>query len=149
MRWWMPFKKVNDVNILFNITDILTQCLRYHKIYNYAHTILAYLRDCLTYMRQVAPHTMHYINGGMTNILSSDKLPAEKPRSMLRRSKSQLPSIMHLPMSSDNTLNFYQYLKTHMLVDVLIDVPIQDRAQQLQVYEVFNLPVPHRNVSAQ
>ena len=29
---------------------------------------------------------------------------------------------------------------------LLIEVPIQDRAQQLQIYEIFNLPVPHGNV---
>ena len=44
--------KVNeDVNTLFSITDILIQCFRYQQIYNYASTILAYLRDSLTYMR--------------------------------------------------------------------------------------------------
>ena len=32
---------------------------------------------------------------------------------------------------------------------VLIDMPIQNRAQQLQIYEVFSLPVPHSNLSAE
>ena len=54
---------------------------------------------------------------------------------------------MHLPISMDNSLHFYRYLKTHVLVAeeqflLLIDVPIQDRAQQLQIYEIFNLWVP-------
>ena len=50
-------QKANQhMNILLNVTDVLTQCLRYHQIYTYAHTILAYLRDCLTYMKQVATH---------------------------------------------------------------------------------------------
>ena len=30
---------------------------------------------------------------------------------------------------------------------LLIDVPIQDHAQQLEIYEVFNLVIPHRNFS--
>ena len=64
-------QKVNeDGNILFNITSVLTQHLKYQQIYTYAHTLLAYLRDCLIYMRQVATHTMDYINAAMTNILS-------------------------------------------------------------------------------
>ena len=51
-------QKVNkDVKILFNITDVLTQHLKYHQIYTYACTVLAYLNDCLTCMRQVATHT--------------------------------------------------------------------------------------------
>ena len=60
---------------------------------------------------------------------------------------------MQLPISSDNTLHFYRYLKTHVLVAELqfllpIYVPIQLRAQQLQMYEIFNLPVPYGDMSA-
>ena len=32
---------------------------------------------------------------------------------------------------------------------LLTNVPIQNRAKQLQIYEVFNLPIPHSNLSAQ
>ena len=109
-------KANKNVNILFNITEILTQHLRYPKIYTYACTILAYLRNYLTYLKQVATHTMDYVNVAMTNILSPYKLPVEELRSMLRFIKSQLPTIMHQPISSDDTLYFYQYLKTHMLI---------------------------------
>ena len=106
-------KKANeDVNILFNITDILTQHLRYQQIHNYAHTILAYLRDCLMYIRQVATHIMDYINAAMTKHVVTNILPAEELRNMYI--KSQQPSIMHLPISLDDTLHFYQYLKTHV-----------------------------------
>ena len=31
---------------------------------------------------------------------------------------------------------------------LLINVPIQDHAQQLEIYEVFNLVIPHGNFSA-
>ena len=51
-------------------------------------------------------------------------------------------------------LYFYIYLHIHVLVAdqqflLLIDVPIQDNAQQLEIYEVFNLALPHGNFSAQ
>ena len=60
---------------------------------------------------------------------------------------------MHLPISLDNTLHYYGYLKTHVQVAeqqflLLIYVPIQDRAQQLKIYQIFNLPVPHSDMSA-
>ena len=59
---------------------------------------------------------------------------------------------MYLSISIDDTLYFYQYLKTHILVAygqflLLIDVSIQYRAQQLQIYEIFNLLVLHADVS--
>ena len=62
-------KANEDVNALFNITDILTQDLRYQQIYIYTHTILAYLRDSLMYIRQVAIQTINYSDAAMTNIL--------------------------------------------------------------------------------
>ena len=60
---------------------------------------------------------MDYVDAAMANILSPDILPVEELRTMLRHMESQLPSIMHLPISLDNTLYFYQYLKTHMMVE--------------------------------
>ena len=60
---------------------------------------------------------------------------------------------MHLPISLDNTLHFYQYLQMNMQAAegqflLLIDVPIQSRKQKLQIYEIFNLLIPHGDVPA-
>ena len=96
-------------------------------------------------MRQVTMHTLDYVDAAMTSILTPDILPVEELRAILRHVKVQLHPVMHVPISSDNTLHFYRYLKTYILVAagqflLLTDVPIQDRAQQLQIYEIFNLP---------
>ena len=40
-----------DLDRLFNITETLIQCIRYQQMYIYRHTILAYLREVLIYMR--------------------------------------------------------------------------------------------------
>ena len=139
-----------DLNSLFNITEVLTQCIKYQQMYIYMCTILAYLRDSLTYMRKVAIHMMDYVYAANTNVLSPDILPAEDLRNMLRHIEYELPSTMHLPIPLDNTLHFYWCLSTHVLIVdrqflLLINVPIQNRAQQHQIYEVFSLPVPHSN----
>ena len=47
------------------------------------HSILAYLRGSLTYMRQVAIHMMEYVDATTTNILPPEILPMEDLRSML------------------------------------------------------------------
>ena len=143
-----------DLNRLFNITEVLTKCIRYQQMYIYMCTILAYPRDSLTYMKQVAIHLMDYVDAATANILSPDILSVEGLRSMLRHVEFEVPSTMHLPISLDDTLHFYQYLNTHVLIAegqflLLIDVPIQNRAQQLQIYEVFNLSVLHSNLSTQ
>ena len=60
---------------------------------------------------------------------------------------------MHLLVSSEDTLHFYIYLCTHVLITdkqflLLINIPIQDCTQQLEIYQVFNLVISHGNVSA-
>ena len=57
------FQRSNqDLNRLFTITEVLTQHIRYQQMYIYMHTILAYLRDSLTYMRQVVIHMLDYVD---------------------------------------------------------------------------------------
>ena len=64
-----------------------------------------------------------------------------------------LPPTLHLPISPEDTLHFYRYLHTHVLIEnkqflLLIDIPIQDRACQITVHQVFTLDIPHGNYSA-
>ena len=122
-------------------------------MYIYMCTTLAYLRDSLTYMQEAAIHTMDYVDASTTNILSPDILPVQDLRNMHRHIESELPSTMHLPISSDVTLHLYWYLLTHVWIAgqflFLINVPIQNRAEQLQIYKIVNLPVLHSNLSAQ
>ena len=72
---------------------------------------------------------------------------------MLSQIEETLPSTLHLPVSSENTLHFYCYLCTHDLITnrqflLLIDVPIQDQSPQLSIYEIFTLDIPHGNFTA-
>ena len=81
-------------------------------------------------MRQVAIHMVDYVDAVTTNILSPDTIPVEDLRNMLRYIESELPSTMYLPISLENTLQFYQYLSTHVLIEegqflIFIDVPIK------------------------
>ena len=104
-------------------------------------------------MGEVTIDTMDYIDAAATGILSSHMLPVEDLREILSHIQETLPSTMHLPISSENALHFYRYQCTHILIAdeqflLLIDVPIQDRAQQLEIYKVFNLAIPHGNFSA-
>ena len=97
---------------------------------------------------------MEYIDAAITSILSPHVLSVEDLQEMLMPTKVELPSTMYLPVSSDDTLHFFRYLCTHILVAeeqflLLIDVPIQDHAQQLEIYQVSNLLIPQGNLSAQ
>ena len=53
----------------------------------------------------------------------------------------------------EDTLHFYRYLCTHVLIEnkqflLLISIPIQDRANQITIHQVFTLDIPHGNYSA-
>ena len=142
-----------DITMLYNITSSLYTSLNYQQIVLHIHSILANFRDSLYYMRQGAMHGIVYIDAGTTGILSPHVLPVEDLQKMLIHIEEALPSPMHLLVSSEDTLHFYRYLHTHVLIAdeqflLLIDVPIQDHTQQLKIYQVFNLVIPHRNLSA-
>ena len=117
-----------DVNNLYNLTTSLASSIRYHQLILYIRSVLANLCDSLSYIRTVSTHTMDYI-------------------------EETLPSVLHLPVSSEDTLHFYQYLPIHVLVAdkqflLLIDEPIQDQSQQLSIYKIFTLDIPHGNFTA-
>ena len=104
-------------------------------------------------MREVTLHTMDYIDAATTGIFSPHVLPIKDLRKMLLHIEETLPLTMHFPVSSDNALHFYRYLCTHVLIAdeqflLLIDVPIRDHTQQLEICKVFNLTILHRNFSA-
>ena len=142
-----------DVMTLYNITHSLYSSLTYQQIVLHILSILANLWDCLYNMREGAMHTMDYIDAATTGILSPHVLPVEDLREMLSHIEETLPSTMHLPILSEDALHFYGYLCTHILIAdeqslLLINVPIEDHLQQLQIYEVFNFAIPHGNFSA-
>ena len=130
----------------------LYSSISYHQILLHIRSILANLWDSLHYMQEIIMHTMVYINATTTGIFSPHTLPIQDLRKMLKYIEEILPSMMHLPISSEDTLHFYRYLCTHIITadekfHLLIDMPIQDHAQQIEIYEVFNLDIPNGNYS--
>ena len=66
-----------DFDRFFNITEVQTQYLRYQQMHIYMCTILAHLRESLTYVRQVAIHMVDYVDVATANVLSPDIHPVE------------------------------------------------------------------------
>ena len=142
-----------DFNNLYNITNSLYTSLSYHQLVLHIQSILVNLRDSLSYIRTVSMYTMDYVNAATTGTLASHVLPFENLRQMLSHIEEALPLTMHLPVSSEDMLHFYQYLCVHVLIVnkqflLLNDVPVKDCMQQLVLYEVFSLDISHGNFSA-
>ena len=79
-------------------------------------------------------HTMDNVNAATIETLSTHILPITDLKQMLSHIEETLPPTMHLPVSSEDTLHFYHYLHTHILIAnqqflFFIDVPIQDYSQ--------------------
>ena len=139
-----------DITTLYNIMHSLYSSISYQQIELHIRSALVSLRDSLHRMREITLHTMDYINVATTGILLPHIIPVQDLRKMLKYIEEKLPSMMHLPISPEDTLHFYRYLCTHVLITdeqflLLIDVPIQDHAQQVEIYEAFNLNIPHGN----
>ena len=72
---------------------------------------------------------------------------------MLKHIAHTLSPTLHLPISPEDTLYFYRYLHTQVLIEnkqflLLIDVPIQDRSRQITTHEIHTLNIPHGYYSA-
>ena len=105
------------------------------------------------YLCTLSTHTMDYINAATSGILSPQVLPVTDLQNMLQHIADTLPPTLHLPIPPVDTLHFYRYLCTHVLIKnkqflLLIDIPIQDRAHQITIHQVFTLDIPHGNYSA-
>ena len=90
---------------------------------------------------------MNYIDAATTGTLSPYVLPIMDLRKMLVHIEETSSPTLHLPVSSEDTLHFYRYPHTHVLIAnkkifTPIDVPIQDRSQQLSIYKIFTLNTP-------
>ena len=142
-----------DVNNLYNLTTSLATSLSYHQLILYITSVLANLQDSLSYIKTVSTHTMDYIDAATTGTLSPHILLIMDLRRMLSHIEETILSTLHLPVSSEDTLHFYHYICTHVLITnkqflLLIDVPIQYRSQQLSIYKIFTLDILHGNFTA-
>ena len=96
---------------------------------------------------------MDYIDAATIGMPSPHILPIADLIQMLSHNEETLPPTMHLPVSSEDTLHFFRYLCTHILItnrqfSLLLDIPIQDHMQQLSVYKIFTLDIPYGNFTA-
>ena len=96
-------------------------------------SVFANLCDSLNYIQMVSTHTMEYIDTATSGTLSPHVLPVIDLQRMLQHIADTLPPTLHLPISPEDTLHFYRYLHTHILIKnkqflLLIDIPIQDRS---------------------
>ena len=106
---------VHDVNNLY-ITTLQATSLSYYQLVLCIRSVLANLWDSLSYMRAVSMHTMDYVDTATTGTLSPYVLPIMDLKQMLSHIEETLPSTMHLPDSPEDTLHFYRFLYTHILI---------------------------------
>ena len=138
-----------DINNLYNLTTSLAASINFNQMILHIRSVFANLWDSLHYLCTVSTHTMEYFNATTSGILS----PVADLQKMLQHIDDTLPPNLHLPISSEDTLHFYRYLRTHILIEnkqflLLIDIPIQDRAHQITIHQVFTLDIPHGNLSS-
>ena len=96
---------------------------------------------------------MEYIDAATSGTLSPHVLPVIDLQKILQHIADTLPPTLHLPISPEDTLHFYRYLHTHVLIEnkqvlLLIDIPIQDRSRQITIHKILTLDILHGNYSA-
>ena len=142
-----------DINNLYNVTTSLASSITFNQMILHIRSVFANLCDSMQYLCRLSTHTMDYIDAATSGIMSPHVLPIVDLWKMLQHIADTLPPTLHLPILPVDTLHFYRYLRTHVLIKnkqflLLIDIPIQDRAHQITIHQVFTLYIPHGNYSA-
>ena len=114
-------------------------------------SVFTNLCDSIHYLHTLSTHTKDYIDAATSGILSPHVLPVVDLQKMLQHIADTLAPTLHLPISPLDTLHFYRYLRAHILIEnkqflLLINIPIQDRACQITIHEVFTLDIPHETI---
>ena len=96
---------------------------------------------------------MDYINAATSGTLSPHVLPVIDLQRMLQHITNTLPLTLHEPISPEDTLHFYRYLHTHVLIEnkqflLLIDMPIHDGSRKITIHQILTLDIPQGNYSA-
>ena len=135
------------------MTTSLASSISFNQMILHIRSVFANLRDSMHYLCTHSTHTKDYIDATTSGTLSPHALPVADLQKMLQHIADTLPPTLHLPISPVDTLHFYRYLCTHVLIEnkqflLLIDIPIQDRACQITIHQVFTLDIPHGNYSA-
>ena len=142
-----------DVVTLYNFTSSLYNSLSYQQIILHICSTLANLRDSLYYMRR--SHHEH-------NVLHRYSHNWNTYTSCTTSRRSQKDAIIYWGSTTFNNVlsNFFRrytsllQIPMHPHFDCRWRVPIthwctmKDHTQQLEIYEVFNLVIPHGNFSA-
>ena len=142
-----------DIDNLYNVTTSLASSISFNQMILHIRSVFANLRDSMHYLCTLSTHTKDYIDAATSGVLSPHVLPVVDLWKMLQHIADTLPPTLHLPILPVDTLHFYRYLCTHVLIEnkeflLLINIPIQDRACQITIHQVFTLDIPHGNYSA-
>ena len=143
----------HDINNLYNITSSLAVSISFNQLTLLMRSILTNLQDLFHYIRTVSTHAIDYVDATTCGMLSLHTLPHVGPTNDANTHTGCTTYTLHLPISPEENLHIYRYLRTHVLIAdkqflLLIDVPIQDRSQFITIYQVFPIPIPHGNFSA-
>ena len=107
----------HDINNLYNLTTSLATSISFHELILHIRSVFANLHDLLNYIQMISAHTMDYINAATSGTLSPHILPVMDLQKMLLHIYNALPPMLHLPVSPGDTLHFYRYLCTHILIE--------------------------------
>ena len=123
----------HGINNLYNLTTSLTTSINFHQLILHIRSMFSNLHDSLNYIQTVSAHTMDYIDAATSGTLSPHVLLVVDLQKMLSHIADILTPMLHLPVSPGDTLLFYRYLCTHILIKnkqflLLIGIPIQDRS---------------------
>ena len=113
----MVHTATQDISNLYNVTTSLASSITFNQMILHIRSVFANLHDSMHYLHTLSTHTKDYINATFSGVLSPHVLPVVDLQKMLQHIADTLPPTLHLPILPVDTLHFYRYLRTHVLIE--------------------------------
>ena len=118
-----------DIDNVYNVTTSLASSITFNQMILHIRSVFANLQDSMQYLHTISTHTMDYIGAATSGILSPHVLPVADLWKMLQHIADTLPPTLHLPILPVDTLHFYRYLCTHVLIENITVLIINQHPQ--------------------
>ena len=143
-----------DINNLYNLTTSLATSVNFNQMILHIRSVFANHQDSLHYIQTVSTHTMEYINcshlrNTVTTCFAHHRFTEDAKTHSWHPTSNPVPTNFTTGHSTFLQVPAYSCLRlrTNSFL-LLIDIPIQVRACQITVHQVFTLDIPHGNYSA-
>ena len=138
-------------NVTGALEEHITELEQFVQVYLQVDLAIETLKQAIQGAVMYLEHLSMQLDMLSLGHLSPSVVAPDRLRSLLVDLSKHIPSYLELPENPDTKLwDYYQFLTCQTVlmnttIVTVIDIPLLDTGSTYEIYEVYNLPVPHEN----